>query len=206
MKRSTIETVLGAVVLFVAGFFLVFSYKTADVGAVDGYPLTADFSETGGLAVGDKVVIGGVKVGSITAVTLNPEDYQATVHMNIDPGIKIPDDTAAAISSTSLLGGKYLSLEPGGSEEMLAPGGRIPFTQAPQNLEQLLGKFIFTMQKDSSGKKDGDSESEAGDEEAPEEVDPGAGPAPVPDPLPQRDPLRGMTGMPPAPEVPTIEQ
>ncbi len=203
MKRSTIETVLGAVVLFIAGFFLVFSYKTANVGAVDGYSLTADFAETGGLSVGDNVVIGGVKIGSVTAVTLNPEDYQATVHMSIDPKIKLPDDTAAAISSASLLGGKYLSLEPGGSEQMLAPGGRIPFTQAPQNLEQLLGKFIFSMQKKDDG-KEGD---EAG--EAPAQGEDKAMPAPPSEPQafhPQRAPLRGMTGMPPAPDVPAIEQ
>lgn len=204
MKRSTIETVLGAVVLFIAGFFLVFSYKTADVGAVDGYALTADFSETGGLSVGDNVVIGGVKIGSVTAVTLNPEDYQATVHMSIDPKIKIPDDTAAAISSASLLGGKYLSLEPGGSEDMLPPGGRIAFTQAPQNLEQLLGKFIFNMQQKDSG--DGaDSSAQSG-----ETGDGGMGDnaeTPKPQPLqPRRGPPHGMTGMPPAPDVPMIEQ
>lgn len=198
MKRSTIETVLGAVVLFIAGFFLVFSYKTANVGAIDGYALTADFSETGGLSVGDNVVIGGVKIGSVTAVTLNPEDYQATVHMSIDPKIKIPDDTAAAISSASLLGGKYLSLEPGGSEEMLPPGGRIAFTQAPQNLEQLLGKFIFNMQQKDAADKEDPGNSTGTEDNA----EPGQ-PAPEPRLAP---PLHGMTGMPPAPDVPTIEQ
>lgn len=204
MKRSTIETVLGAVVLFVAGFFLVFSYKTANVGAVDGYPLTADFSETGGLSVGDNVVIGGVKIGSVTAVTLNPEDYQATVHMSIDPTIKVPDDTAAAISSSSLLGGKYLSLEPGGSEEMLPPGGRIAFTQAPQNLEQLLGKFIFNMQQKDSGNDGNAGENSSG--ESPSEPAPQKEPAAPEMQMPRRDPPHGMTGMPPAPDVPMIEQ
>lgn len=55
MKRSVVETVLGAVVLFVAAFFLVFSYRTADVKPVTGYEIVADFSGTGGLAVGDEV-------------------------------------------------------------------------------------------------------------------------------------------------------
>lgn len=202
MKRSTIETVLGAVVLFVAGFFLVFSYKTADVGAVEGYPLTADFSETGGLVTGDSVVIGGVKIGSVTDVTLNPETYQATVHMSIEPFIKLPDDTAAAISSTSLLGGKYLALEPGGSEEMLPPGGRVAYTQAPQNLEQLLGKFIFTMQKDKDGGVSETGDSAAGDEN---EMAPESGPE-EDSSAPRRPAPHGMIGMPPAPEVPTLEQ
>lgn len=153
MKRSVIETILGAVVLFVAGFFLVFSYNTANVKQVSGYELVADFSGIGGLAVGDDVQISGVKVGSVAGVTLDPETFLARVHLSIQNGIKVPDDTAALISSTSLLGGRFLALEPGASEEMLAAGGKIEFTQAPQNLEQLLGQFIFSMKdgKDKEG-------------------------------------------------------
>jgi len=147
MKRSVVETVLGAVVLFLAGFFLVFSYNTANVKKVDGYELLARFSDIGGLASGDDVLISGVKVGSVASVKLDPESYLAVVHMKIQQGVQIPQDTTALISSESLLGGKYLALEPGSDEEMLKPGERIPYTQAPQNLEQLLGKFIFSMQQ-----------------------------------------------------------
>lgn len=146
MKRSAIETILGAVVLFVAGFFLVFSYNTANVKSVSGYEVTADFSGIGGLAVGDDVQISGVKIGSVTGVSLDPETYLAKVRMSIVPSVKLPEDTAALISSESLLGGRYLALEPGAAEDMIPPGGRVPYTQAPQNLEQLLGQFIFSMQ------------------------------------------------------------
>lgn len=152
MKRSVIETVLGAVVLLAAGAFLVFSYNTANVRNVSGYEITADFSGIGGLAVGDAVQISGVKIGSVSGVLLDPESYLAKVSMSIDRSIRLPEDTAALISSESLLGGRYLALEPGSSEDMIAPGGRIPYTQAPQNLEQLLGQFIFSMQgKDGGG-------------------------------------------------------
>lgn len=150
MKRSVIETVLGAVVLFVAGLFLFYSYETANVKSVSGYEVTADFSGIGGLSIGDDVQISGVKVGSVTGVTLDPETYLARVSMNIDPDVQLPDDTAALISSESLLGGKYMALEPGASEDMIGAGGRVPYTQAPQNLEQLLGQFIFSMQKDDT--------------------------------------------------------
>lgn len=155
MKRSVIETVLGAVVLFVAGFFLVFSYNTANVKTTDGYEITANFSGIGGLNIGDQVQISGVKVGTVIDVVLDPVTYLAKVKMSIDPSVKLPDDTAALISSESLLGGKYLALEPGGSEDYLPSGGNIEYTQAPQNLEQLLGQFIFSMQKG----KDDDTEN-----------------------------------------------
>ncbi|MGQ0527858.1 MAG: outer membrane lipid asymmetry maintenance protein MlaD [Alphaproteobacteria bacterium] len=150
MKRNIAETILGAVVIFVAVAFLVFSYRIADLRAIDGYELTADFAGTGGLKAGDDVLVSGVKVGHVEKVTLVPENYLARVHIAVDPGIQLPEDTAALISSESLLGGRYLALEPGAAEEIIPVGGRIQYTQAPQNIEQLLGQFIFSM---NDGKK-----------------------------------------------------
>ncbi len=147
MKRSVVETALGALVIGVAAIFLVFSYKLANVGAGSGgYEVTAHFSGIGGLQAGDDVQISGVKVGSIGAVDLDPETYLARVHIQVGEGVKLPLDTAALISSESLLGGRFLALEPGADEEFIKPGGLIEYTQAPQNLEQLLGQFIFSQQ------------------------------------------------------------
>lgn len=185
MKRSIVETVLGAVVLTAAFVFLVFSYSTANVGTVSGYELTANFSSIGGLAVGDDVVISGVKVGSVSKVDLDPATYLARVSVSVDPTIRLPDDTAALISSESLMGGKYLALEPGASEDMLSPGGHIQYTQAPQNLEQLLGQFIFSMQKDD--KKEEEAEAAPAPAPAPvyapAPVAPAAPAEPVPAPM-----------------------
>lgn len=170
MKRNVIETVLGAVVLLVAVIFLGFSYSAADVGNGDGYDVTADFSGTGGLNIGDTVQISGVRVGTVSKIELKPEDYMARVTMSVDNGIKLPDDTSAFISSESLLGGKYMELQPGSSDEFLEEGGHIQYTQAPQNLEQLLGKFIFSM----DGAKKGEGGDAAATDSAP---DAGAQPA-----------------------------
>ncbi|MGH1403858.1 MAG: outer membrane lipid asymmetry maintenance protein MlaD [Alphaproteobacteria bacterium] len=148
MKRSAIETIIGALVILVAGLFLNYSIKTADIGASDGYNVIADFSSVGGLKPGDSVQISGVKVGSVSNVELLQDTYLARVHLHIRNGYHLPTDTAALISSESLLGGQYLALEPGADEEMLGAGERIQYTQAPQNLEQLLGQFIFSMQND----------------------------------------------------------
>lgn len=148
MKRSLIETLIGALVVIVAGAFLYYALETADVGASDGYVVTADFSSVGGLKPGDAVQISGVKVGNVARVELMADTYLARVYMSIRDGYELPADTAALISSESLLGGQYLALEPGGDEEMIEPGGAIQYTQAPQNLEQLLGQFIFSMQDD----------------------------------------------------------
>lgn len=158
MSRSVIETVLGGFVLIGALIFLAFSYSKGDAGAVSGYKISANFSKIGGLKSGDPVQISGVKIGQIANVTLDPTTYLAKVTMEIDSHVQVPDDSAATINSQSLLGGLALGIEPGGSEEMLKEGGEIQYTQAPQNLEELLGKFIFSMQgkdKKEDGKTEG---------------------------------------------------
>ena len=158
MKRSVVETVLGAVVLLIAGTFLVYSYQTGGAKKTHGYELTAAFSSVGGLAEGDDVAISGVKIGSVKSILLDPKTYLAVVHLTIDPAVKLSDDTSAAISSQSLLGGHYMALQPGASDDMLKNGGRIQYTQAPANLEDLLGKFIFNA---SSSKNSGDKSADA---------------------------------------------
>lgn len=152
MKKSVIETVLGAIVIVVAVIFLTFSYSSASVGGGDGYEVNARFSSIGGLNIGDKVVISGVTVGDVSDITLDKKTFLAIVTMDVESGVQLPDDTAAFISSESLLGGLYLQLEPGASEDMIEEGGYIEYTQAPQNLEQLLGQFIFSMQGDEEKK------------------------------------------------------
>ncbi len=146
MKRSVVETILGAVVIAVAVVFLVYGYKTGGAATPSGYEITADFSSIGGLKAGDQVQVGGVPVGTVAAVGLVPGSYLARVHMSIEQSLRLPEDTTAIISSESLLGGHYLQLEPGADEQMIKPGGRVQYTQAPQNLEQLLGQFIFSVQ------------------------------------------------------------
>jgi phospholipid/cholesterol/gamma-HCH transport system substrate-binding protein len=144
MPGNVIETVMGGVVLVVAALFLFFAYSTSQVRAVQGYQVTAQFERIDGIRDGGDVRIAGVKVGSIQSATLDPKTFLADVRMSIDPAYKLPDDTVAEIVSAGLLGDRYLALVPGGSEQMIPPGGRIKFTQAPVSLENLIGQMIFS--------------------------------------------------------------
>ncbi len=146
MSRSIIETILGAVVLAVAGLFLFFAYQTVDLNAASGYEIKAEFSDISGLERGTDVTVGGVAVGSVVDIAINPQTYRAEVIMSIDDQIEIPDDTVAIIASASLLGGKTLSLNPGGSFDMIEPGGSLEYTQSTPGIEQLLGQVIFSLQ------------------------------------------------------------
>lgn len=144
MKRSAIETVLGAVVLLVAAVFLGFSYKTADIrSGASGYELTAVFTNVGNLSIGDPVQMAGVKIGNISKISLT-NYFEAQVDMMIDDEIEMPEDSAAIISSASLLGGQVLAIQPGGSLDVLEDGDVISHTQPHVSLEELLGKFIYS--------------------------------------------------------------
>jgi len=156
MSGNVIETVMGAVVLVVAAFFLFFAYTTSQVRAVDGYTVTAQFTRVDGIRDGSDVRIAGVKVGSITAENLDPKTYLATLRMTINPEYKLPEDTVAEVISSSLLGDKYLALVPGGSDKNIPPGGQIKYTQATASLEDLIGQMIFSQAGAGAQKKLGE--------------------------------------------------
>jgi phospholipid/cholesterol/gamma-HCH transport system substrate-binding protein len=153
MNRNLIETVMGAVVLVVAALFIVFAYSKAEVGAVEGYEIQAKFDRVDGILSGSDVRMSGIKIGTVTASSLDPKTYFAEVKMNIRSDVKIPDDTSIAVSTDGLLGDKFLSLSPGGSDDMLAPGGEITTTQGSIDLMSLVGQMIF-----SQTGKDGDKD------------------------------------------------
>lgn len=144
MKRNTIETVMGAVVLVVAGMFMAFAYVSADLKTSNGYTVTATFNKVSGLAIGGDVRMSGIKIGSIVGQELDKGTFLAKVTMTIDEEIELPLDSAAAISSEGLLGGNYLEIVPGGDMDLIEDGGQIEYTQDPVDIVQLIGKFIFS--------------------------------------------------------------
>ena len=156
MGRSVFETILGAVVLAVAGLFLVFAYNSSDLKVVKGYEISANFPMVDGLKEGIDVKVNGVKVGSVTGMNLitapGANQFLVRVTMMVDPSIKLPTDTMALISTESLLGGKYMSLEPGVDDDILKTDGtgRITRTQAPMRLDDLIGQMIYGSKRDAS--------------------------------------------------------
>ena len=144
MRGNVIETVMGAVVLVVAALFLVFAYRTSQLRTVGRLRAHRRFRADRRHSPGQRVRISGIKVGSVVADELDPKTFLATMRMSIDPAVKLPDDTVAEIISSGLLGDKYMSLVPGGSDKMIPPGGKIKYTQSSVSLENLIGQMIFS--------------------------------------------------------------
>jgi len=158
MSGSIVETIIGAVVIAVAGFFLTYAYTSTGSRALAGYPLVAKFDRVDGLTIGGDVRMSGIKVGTVTRQTIDPETYRAVVNFTIDSNIKIPDDSAAKIASLGLLGGNYLALEPGGSDNMLKAGEEVRYTQGAVSLLDLIGQAIFSSTSGGAGSGGGNKQ------------------------------------------------
>ena len=137
-KDHVAEALAGLAVVVVAAVFLVFAWDRAGSGT-DRYALTARFPNASGVSVGTDVRVSGMKVGAVTAQTLDPATFQAVVTLAVDSKVKLPADTSAAITSESLLGGSFVALLPGGDPESLRPGDEITDTQGSTDLMGLIG-------------------------------------------------------------------
>lgn len=145
MKSSLVETLVGAAVIVIAGLFLFYMYSSTGHTAGSGhYSVTAEFDKIDGLPMGADVRLSGIKVGTVTNQRLDPATYRALVTFSVANGVKLPVDTNAKIASKGLLGGAYITLDPGGDEELLKDGGAILYTQSSIDLMDLIGKAIFS--------------------------------------------------------------
>ncbi len=141
--RNIIETIVGALVLLVAGVFVFYAFAKSDRTGPDGYELIARFGRIDGLKRGADVTLSGVKIGTVTGFSLDPKNYQAVVRLAVSSNVDLPSDTHAKVVSESLLGGMVVVLEPGSSKQMLRNGAEIEHTQDSIPLTELIAKFMF---------------------------------------------------------------
>ena len=142
MPQNTAETIIGALVVAVAACFLVFATMRTGTGSLSGYELNAHLPKVDGLGVGTDVRLAGIKVGSVSDMTLDPRTYLVAVHMNIRDDIKIPVDSTLLVTSAGILGSSYLSITPGGDDKMMAPGAYFENAQGSIDLNGLIGRFM----------------------------------------------------------------
>ncbi len=116
-------------------------------GVVDNvggsYTVKADFTNVGTLSVGAPVKMAGVVIGRVQSVRADPIKLNAQVVLAIDKRYnRIPDDSAAAVFTSGLIGSQYVAIQPGGSPDALKNGDEMILTQSAMQLEDLIGKFL----------------------------------------------------------------
>lgn len=144
MSENTTEVAVGSLVLVVAAGFLYYVSQISGLSGSTGsaHEYTASFRSIEGVSVGTDVRLAGVKVGTVTDLSLNPQTFRADATLSVVDGIELPDDSAIIVASEGLLGGNYIDLQPGGSPFNLAAGDEIENTQGAVSLISLLLKFV----------------------------------------------------------------
>lgn len=145
MKKYSHETVVGFFVIF---GLLCIGYMTVKLGNVsllgdDSYALYAEFESVSGLKVNNPVEILGMEVGRVGGFQMDQERGVAVVELRIRKGLEIFDDAIASVKTAGLIGDKFVSIDVGGSGDLLEPGETIIDTQTPIDLEEIIGKYAF---------------------------------------------------------------
>jgi phospholipid/cholesterol/gamma-HCH transport system substrate-binding protein len=151
MAENKLEIAAGLLVVAAALGFVFFAGKGAGMGSGGyTYDLRASFRSIEGVSLGSDVKLAGVKVGTLTQVSLNPQTYMADAVLSLQKSVELPSDSAVLISSEGLLGGNFIELQPGGMPDVLAPGDEIEDTQGALSLVSLLMKFVGSKPADSA--------------------------------------------------------
>ncbi|MDN5937038.1 MAG: outer membrane lipid asymmetry maintenance protein MlaD [Salinisphaera sp.] len=158
MQSRSLEILVGFFVCLGIAAVFVLTMRVSnlsDVSGFEGYTVHAAFFNIGGLKAGAPVKLGGVQIGRVQDIHLDPQTYQAVVAMKIKDEYKLPRDSDASILTAGLLGAQYLGIGPGGSMEYLQDGGEIKITQSAIVLEQIIGQVLYSLtsdKKSGSGK------------------------------------------------------
>ncbi len=145
MKKYSQETTVG--VFLVVGLFFI-AYMAIRLGDVsffkdDSYLINARFQKVTGLRVGNPVTLFGLRIGKVSALSIDQEHQMAVVQMKINKGITLYEDAIAAIKTEGLIGDKYIDVDAGGGLDPLSPGGTIVDTVSPVDVGDIIGKYAF---------------------------------------------------------------
>lgn len=146
MKSNTFEAIVGAFVIILSLVFLFYGFSTMKLQNSDNYNISALFNRIDGIKIGSDIRMSGIKIGTVANQELDNSSFEAKVLMSIDSKILIPEDSSAKITSDGLLGGNYISIEPGGSDIYLLNNEEIFFTQGSVDLIGLVGEALFSVE------------------------------------------------------------
>ncbi len=154
------ETFVGLFLLLALTTLAVLAFKVSGLTSLfpaDSYLITANFDDIGGLKIRSPVKIGGVQIGQVATIDLDPSTFKANVTMKIEKKFNdIPDDSSAGIFTAGLLGDNYIAITPMYSQSVMKNGSHIEYTHSAMILEKMIGQMIYKVTNSGNDNK-GDS-------------------------------------------------
>jgi phospholipid/cholesterol/gamma-HCH transport system substrate-binding protein len=156
LSQRKIESFVGLFLLAAMMALLVLAFKVSGLTSFfkpPSYTVIAMFDEIGQLKVRSPVKMGGVLIGEVSSITLDPQSFKAIVKLDIDHHFSdIPDDSSANILTAGLLGDNYIALTPMYSQSFLKNGSTIEDTHSAMILEKMIGQLIYKLGSGSGSK------------------------------------------------------
>lgn len=169
LPQRIIESLVGLFLIFAITSLCILAFKVSGLTTLfppKSYDITAKFDDIGGLKIRSPVKIGGVQVGEVTKINLDPVTFKAVVTMQIqDQFNTIPNDSSAGIYTAGLLGDNYIAITPMYNNDSLKNGDQIQFTHPAMILEKLIGQFLYKVGNGSGNANSNNNGS--GDKNAP---------------------------------------
>lgn len=157
LSQRSVETFVGLFILTAAAAFVMLAFKVSGLTSFfkpKGYYITAVFDDIGQLKVRSPVKIGGVVVGEVDSIHLDPQSFRAVVTLRINSTVnEIPNDSSASILTAGLLGDNYISITPLYASGYLKNGGELSETHSAMILEKLIGQLLFKIGNSTGEKK-----------------------------------------------------
>jgi len=146
-SQRIIESFVGLFILAAFAALIILAFKVSGLTSFfreEAYTVTAYFDDIGGLKLKAPVKVGGVIIGEVAGVSLDPSSFKAIVQLSIYKKFNdIPSDSSASILTAGLLGDNYIELTPMYSQTVLKNGSVIEYTHSAMILERLIGQFLF---------------------------------------------------------------
>ncbi|WP_084067023.1 outer membrane lipid asymmetry maintenance protein MlaD [Desulfocicer vacuolatum] len=144
-KKKWVEFYVGLFVIVgvLCSGYLLISLGDLDIGGNKTYRINAYFSNVAGLKNGATVEMAGVEIGRVISVNLDTKKLLARVIMGIHKEVVLAEDAIASVKTSGIIGDKYISLSPGGSDMILEDGDILFNTESAIDIESLVSKYIF---------------------------------------------------------------
>ncbi len=143
-NKINLEYILGLLIIIISIISIFYySSKINLFNKVDILQINSSFFDIGNIKVGNDVKIMGVKVGEISSISLDQENYMAIITSSVDESIKIPNDSIFKIANNGFIGSPYVEIELGNSKEILKNNDYTINNVDAVSLEEIINSFIF---------------------------------------------------------------